>query len=174
MLQSKLKINRTTWGLSVPYRRPSHQPPHFLPSVSLHYYCKSFIYLLCSHTCKGTAVEVKWTCLLKTGTSIFCRFSGGGYTSGRLQGHDSLQVDSLVSAPYSWPNWDEGIVGRWGGKEAEGQHGWQTMEDRNLDQASGRTELQSYRVLVYSPDCKHGLQAILITFINSQQRWRSM
>lgn len=44
------------------------------------------------------------------------------------------------------------------------------MEDRNLDQASGRTELQSYRVLVYSPDCKHGLQAILINSINSQQR----
>lgn len=34
-------------------------------------------------------------------------------------------------------------MGRWGGREAEGQHGWQTMQDRDLDQASGRKELQS-------------------------------
>lgn len=30
--------------------------------------------------------------------------------AARLQGHDGLQVDSLVSAPYSWPNRDEGMA----------------------------------------------------------------
>lgn len=114
MLQSKLKINRTTWGLSVPYRRPSHQPPHFLPSVSLHYYCKSFIYLLCSHTCKGTAVEVKWTCLLKTGTSIFCRFLGGGLHQWQAAGAWQLAgwqfgVSSLFMAQLGWGHsWEVG------------------------------------------------------------------
>lgn len=42
-----------------------------------------------------------------------------------------------------------------GGEErkAEGQHGWQTMPDRDLDQASGRKELQCKNRLVNSPDC---------------------
>lgn len=158
MLRRRLKINRTTWGLAFPCRRPPHQPPHFLirsQSATEHYYCNISIYYCTVKHAGLPFFEIKWTfvqataCLLKTDRSSFfscvrgaCALTGG-YTSGRLQGHDGLQVDSLVSAPYSWPNWDEGIAGRWGGREAEGQHGWQTMQDRDLDQASGRTELQS-------------------------------
>lgn len=45
------------------------------------------------------------------------------------------------------------MVERWGGKKADRQHGWQTMPDRDLDQASGRKKLQCKNRLVNSPDC---------------------
>lgn len=132
---------------------------------------------------------------MKTDKSVFLAVWGsggggggcavtGGYTRSRQQGHDGLQVDSLVSASYSLPSWDEGMVERWGGRKAEGQHGWQTKLDTDLDQASGRTELQCKNRLVNSPDCigymPHMIkvtwinETIWINFIGREQPWHSV
>lgn len=100
---SKLKINRTTCGLATPAAAPSPSP------ISSHCYVKNG-----AHEVKWTFVEASvcfsqqhfWLCVCVT----------GGYTSGWLQGHDGLQVDSLVSGTYSWPSWDEGMARRWGRK----------------------------------------------------------
>ena len=130
MLQSKLKINRTTWGLPVPYRRPSHQPPlspisFFTPFINIIY-----IYYVVTHVRapllrSSELLSRPQPCLFKTGTSILCRFCfcfflGGGLHQRQAAGAWQLAgwqfgVSSLFMAQVrGGHSWEVGRKGRRG------------------------------------------------------------